>query len=71
MTIAFPKREASDFRPQSAQQLRAIRASLIEQISPRTVDELEFLRSIDQIEADDERTLETILALNFVIGDEE
>lgn len=71
MTIAFPKREASDFHPQSAQQLRAIRASLIEQISPRTVDELEFLRSIDQIEADDERTLETILALNFVIGDEE
>lgn len=70
MTVAFPHREASDFRPQSTQTLRALRAQLVEQLHPRTVGELDFLRSIDQIDAEDANTLETILALNFVIGDD-
>lgn len=70
MTIAFPRPEAADFQPQSAQELRDLRAQFIEHLHPRTVDDLKFLRSIDEINAEDEQVLESILALDYVIGDE-
>lgn len=71
MTTAFSDPKASGFQPRSGADLRAIRAKLIERLHPRTVDELEFLRSIGRIDADDEEFLEKIIALNFVIGDTE
>lgn len=70
MTVAFPHRESADFRPRSAEELRHIRTRLIENLRPRSVEELKFLRSIDEITAEDEDILDTILALDFVIGDE-
>lgn len=70
MTIAHPQFDASAFEPKSDQELRAIRDKLVNELLPRTVEELKFLRSIDEITADDDDLLDEIQALDFVLGDE-
>lgn len=65
MTIATPP----NFVPQTTAQLRKLRAEKIEQIKPDTVEQLRFLRSVDELDADREEALDFIEALDYVIGD--
>lgn len=57
------------FRPQSTDELRSRRKGLVDQLFPRTVQHLLDLREIENITLEDERILDEILGLDYVIGD--
>ncbi|MCS5480770.1 hypothetical protein NYP18_14080 [Corynebacterium sp. YIM 101645] len=57
------------FRPQSTAELRARRKELVDQLLPRTVRDLLDLRATERITLEDERILDEILGLDYVIGD--
>jgi len=56
------------FTPKTTAELRAEREYLLQELAPRTIDELRELRAIDQILTIDEATLNRCEALCFVIG---
>ncbi|MDO5669383.1 MAG: hypothetical protein Q4G50_05220 [Corynebacterium sp.] len=56
------------FIPQTTADLRARRQELLSSLAPRTVQDLLDLRAIDHITLDEERVLDEILGLDYVIG---
>ena len=57
------------FTPKTTAELRAEREHVLQDLAPRTIDELRELRAIDQILTIDEAILNQYEALCFVIGD--
>ncbi|OFL24246.1 hypothetical protein [Corynebacterium sp. HMSC062A03] len=57
------------FTPKTTADLRAECEHLLQELAPRTIDELRVLRAIDQNLTIDEATLNRYEALRFVIGD--
>ena len=57
------------FTPKTTADLRAEREHVLQDLAPRTIDELREQRAVDQILAIDENTLNRYEALCFVIGD--
>lgn len=57
------------FTPRTTAELCLERAQLLQDLSPRTIDELYALRAIDEITIADEDILNRYEALSFVIGD--
>lgn len=57
------------FVPQTTARLRARRQELVTSLAPRTVQDLLDLRAIQHITLDEERVLDEILGLDYVIGD--
>ena len=57
------------FTPKTTAELRAEREYLLQELAPRTIDELHEQRAVDQILVIDEATLNRYEALCFVIGD--
>ena len=57
------------FTPKTTADLRAERELVLQDLAPRTIDELHEQRAVDQILVIDEATLNRYEALCFVIGD--
>ena len=57
------------FTPKTTADLRAECEHLLQELAPRTIDDLREQRAVDQILAIDEATLNRYEALCFVIGD--
>lgn len=57
------------FTPKTTAELRSEREHILQDLTPRTIDELRELRAIDQILTIDEAILNQYEALCFVIGD--
>ena len=55
--------------PKTTAELRSEREHILQDLAPRTIDELRELRAIDQILTIDEAILNQYEALCFVIGD--
>lgn len=57
------------FTPRTTAELQQEREQLLQDLSPRTIDELRALRAIDEISIADEEILNRFEALSYVIGD--
>ena len=57
------------FTPRTTSELKKEREQLLQDLSPRTIDELRALRAIDEISIADEEILTRFEALAYVIGD--
>ena len=57
------------FTPRTTAELQQEREQLLQDLSPRTIDELRALRAIDESSIADEDILNRFEALSFVIGD--
>ncbi|WP_408927413.1 hypothetical protein ACKFR9_00830 [Corynebacterium marquesiae] len=57
------------FTPKTTADLRAELEHVLQDLAPRTIDELHEQRAVDQILVIDEATLNRYEALCFVIGD--
>lgn len=57
------------FRPQTTAELKARRKELVDLLLPRTVQDLIDLRTIENITLGEERILDEILGLDYIIGD--
>lgn len=57
------------FTPRTTAELQKEREQLLQDLSPRTIDELRALRAIDEISIADEEILTRFEALSYVIGD--
>lgn len=57
------------FTPRTTAELQHEREQLLQDLSPRTIDELRALRAIDEISIADEEILNRFEALSYVIGD--
>ncbi|MBE7365680.1 hypothetical protein INS43_10945 [Corynebacterium aurimucosum] len=57
------------FTPRTTAELQQEREQLLQDLSPRTIDELRALRAIDEISIVDEEILNRFEALAYVIGD--
>lgn len=57
------------FTPRTTADLQQEREQLLQDLSPRTIDELRALRAIDEISIVDEDILNRFEALSYVIGE--
>lgn len=57
------------FTPRTTAELQQEREQLLQDLSPRTIDELRALRAIDEISIVDEDILNRFEALSYVIGE--
>lgn len=57
------------FTPRTTVELQQEREQLLQDLSPRTIDELRALRAIDEISIVDEDILNRFEALSYVIGE--
>lgn len=57
------------FTPRTTAELQQERDQLLQDLSPRTIDELRALRAIDEISIVDEDILNRFEALSYVIGE--
>ncbi|WP_293777664.1 hypothetical protein [uncultured Corynebacterium sp.] len=57
------------FTPRTTAELQQEREQLLQDLSPRTIDELRALRAIDEISIADKEILNRFETLSYVIGD--